>query len=79
MTDNDRYTDPKDAGWHAVQALTILGLSALAVWLAVRFAMGLHPEMIAYLIGLAWCFTPLWLYIAACLARPIYEGVLKWA
>ena len=36
MTESDRYTDPKDAGWHAVQSLTILALSGFAIWLAVR-------------------------------------------
>ena len=73
MNENDRYTDPKDAGWHAVQSVTIFALSGFAIVLVVRFVMGLHPEKIAYLIGLAWCFTPLWLYILACLARPAFQ------
>lgn len=39
MTESDRYTDPKDAGWQAVQSMAILALSALAIGAMVWGAM----------------------------------------
>lgn len=36
MTENDRYTDPKDAGWHAAQAMILIGIYALVIWAGVR-------------------------------------------
>ena len=39
MTESDRYTDPKDAGWQAVEAVLLVGIYALAIWAMVYGAM----------------------------------------
>ncbi len=41
MTESDRYTDPKDAGWQAVEAVILLfGICPLAIGAMVWGAMG---------------------------------------
>lgn len=35
MNEIDRHTDPRDNGWHAAQAITLIGICALAIWAAV--------------------------------------------
>lgn len=39
MTESDRYTNPKDAGWHAVQSTILTFAYVLAIGIMVRFAM----------------------------------------
>ncbi len=65
MTESDRYTDPKDAGWQAVEALTIFAISGFVIWLAVRFLMG--AQGVSMLEGIAWYFVgSVALYFACC-------------